>query len=55
MYGYRLKIALCIFKLNIRPQTLKNVIYFLVSKLSTHTGLDCVKNSATKNLMLGPL
>jgi hypothetical protein len=29
-------------------------MYFLVSKSSTHTGLVCVKNSATNISSLGP-
>ena len=34
------------------PNIKKN--YFLVPKSSTHTGLDCVKNSATNIASLGP-
>ena len=39
---------------SIRPMHLKKLIYFLVPKSNTHTGLDCVKNSATTFSCLGP-
>jgi hypothetical protein len=40
---------------NIRHKNSKKLFDFLVSKLSTHTGLDCIKTGYKEYLMLGPL
>ncbi len=40
---------------DIRPNYLKENLYFLVPKSSTHTGMDCVKKLGDEYFMLGPL
>jgi hypothetical protein len=39
---------------DIRPEHKKKKNYFLVPKSAIHTGLNCIKNSATNISFLGP-